>query len=83
MAKSLVLTAGGKSVILPIKPLIVVEVSTITTLLAIGTAIGAVTGHTLAGFLTALAVVVVGEAAEFFIAKRAVKQGKLVISIKE
>jgi hypothetical protein len=83
MAKSLVLTAGGKSVILPIKPLIVVEVSTIITLLAIGTAIGAVTGHTLAGFLTALAVVVVGEAAEFFIAKRAVKQGKLVISIKE
>jgi hypothetical protein len=83
MAKSLVLTAGGKSVILPIKPLIVVEVSTIITLLAVGTTIGAVTGHTLAGFLTALAVVVVGEAAEFFIAKRAVKQGKLVISIKE
>lgn len=82
MSKKMVLSAGGKSVILPIKPLIVVESSVIITLLAVGTTIGAVTGHTLAGFLSALAVVVAGEAAEFFIAKRAIKQGKLVISIK-
>ena len=82
MAKNLVLTAGGRSVILPIKPLIVVEVAVGVTVMSIGTAIGAVFGHPFIGFLSGFGVVAVSEVAEFFIAKSAIKSGKLSISVQ-
>jgi len=83
MAKSLVLSAGGKSVVLPIKPLVAVEVSIGVAVLAVGTAIGAVCGSALIGFGVAAGFIAVSEVAEFLIAKAAIKSGKLSIGIKE
>jgi hypothetical protein len=80
MAKNLVLSAGGKTVVLPLKSLVAVEVSLAVATVAVATAVGAVVGHPVVGFAVGFGLVAVKEVVEYVVAARAVKSGKLTIS---
>ena len=78
MPKSIVFTAGGKSVILPIKPLIAVEAALTVATLSLGFGIGALFGHPFIGFGVGAGLVTIMELAEFLIAQKAIKSLSLI-----
>lgn len=78
----IVLSVGSRSVVLPMKWILGIELAAITAVLVASSLLGWYFKHPIIGGLIGFGLVVAGEVAEYLIAKKATQSGKLRISIQ-